>query len=92
MTYKRIDSLAGERVEMPDVDAYIEELIAVSEKHGMSLAHEDTQGSFVVQDVDVLNFQWLRLASVERFSTHTEHKFEESYDDNLRCTCGKVKS
>jgi len=51
--------------ERPDVDAMLEEVIAVCRKHGMSIAHEDCEGAFVIEREDEGNFAWLRCASVK---------------------------
>ena len=37
------------QVDRPDVDAFIEDLVRVFHRHGMSLGHEDTGGAFIVQ-------------------------------------------
>ena len=36
--------------ENPRVDAFLAEIEAVCEKHGLSLAHEDVHGAFIVVD------------------------------------------
>lgn len=38
-------------VEKPKVDAFLTELIEVSKRHGLSLAHEDNHGAFIVGKV-----------------------------------------
>lgn len=45
--------------EKPKVDAFIEELIEVSKRHGLSLAHEDNHGAFIVEKFSEANAQWL---------------------------------
>lgn len=39
-------------VENARVDAFIAELVAVCEKHGFWLGHEDSQGAFVVHALE----------------------------------------
>lgn len=46
----------------PKVDAFIAEILAVCEKHGMSIGHEDTQGAFIVMDYWGSNVEWLQDA------------------------------
>ena len=38
---KRWDRETGEYIKAPEVDAFLEDIVAVCEKHGMSLGHED---------------------------------------------------
>lgn len=47
----------------PKVEKFIDELIAVCKKHGLSLSHEDTQGAFIVEPYSDSNIQWLNDAS-----------------------------
>lgn len=49
--------------ENPKVEKFINELIAVCKKHGLSLSHEDDQGSFVVEPYSDSNIEWLNDAS-----------------------------
>lgn len=51
-----------ENVEAPEVDAFIEELVAVCRRHGYSIAHEDGHGAFVVEPYSESNAEWLREA------------------------------
>lgn len=51
---------------MPDVDAFLEDVIEVCLKHGMSISHEDGHGAFIVENAKETNFAWLRAASVDR--------------------------
>lgn len=48
---KRWDRSSGEwkEVERPDVDAFIEDVIAVCERHGFSISHEDGHGAFEIE-------------------------------------------
>ena len=43
----------------PKAQAFLEDLIAVYRKHGMSLGHEDSQGGFLVEVFDDENVEWL---------------------------------
>lgn len=64
---KRWDGSTGTQTERPDVDAFIEEVLAVCKKHRMSIGHEDGHGSFIVYegaDKAEANADWLRGASV----------------------------
>ena len=43
---------AGEYREVPEVEAFLNELEAVCKRHGMGISHEDGHGSFLVVDYD----------------------------------------
>ncbi|MBJ6366759.1 hypothetical protein [Snuella sedimenti] len=40
--------------------AFIEEVIEVSKKHGLSLGHEDIGGGFIVTNYKNENIEWLK--------------------------------
>jgi hypothetical protein len=50
-------------VENPKIDAFLQEVIEVSIKHGFSIAHEDSHGAFIVEAAYKPNFDWLMEAS-----------------------------
>lgn len=62
---KRWDMSANEHVERPEIDAFLEEVLSVCRKHGLSIAHEDDQGAFVVKPLAEDNLAWLAGAQVE---------------------------
>lgn len=47
----------------PKVKKFINELIAVCKKHGLSLSHEDSQGTFIVEPYSDSNIEWLGEAA-----------------------------
>lgn len=49
--------------ENEKIDTFIEEVIAVSKKHGFSISHEDVHGSFEIEEYSESNISWLREAS-----------------------------
>lgn len=51
-----------ERVENPAIDAFLEEIKEVCKKHNLSIAHEDSQGAFVIEEYDEHNLEWLLAA------------------------------
>jgi hypothetical protein len=64
---KRWDSNVNESVEDPKVDAFLDELLEVCRRHGMSLGHQDGHGSFLVYKlVDEFFYGWLRAAAIEK--------------------------
>ena len=54
----------SDEVEMLRVDAFIEDVVAVCRKHGMSISHEDGHGAFEIKDYDESCSDWLRCAHV----------------------------
>lgn len=63
---KRWSGAANERVEVPEVDAFLAEIEAVCRKHGMTISHEDGHGAFLVEPMSERNLEWLREARDER--------------------------
>src|ERR1035437_6239624 len=43
---------------------FMEALVDVCKRHGMSLAHEDTQGGFIIEKYNEKNIEWLKHAMV----------------------------
>jgi hypothetical protein len=44
------DAKCADPVQQARLKAYLDDLMAVGEKHGLSLCHEDSQGSFLVYE------------------------------------------
>jgi hypothetical protein len=62
---KRLDYAIGEFVDVPeDVALFLDELAGICEKYGFSLAHEDSQGAFIVEPYKKENIYWLLGASL----------------------------
>ena len=51
--------------DVPKAAAFIEEILAVCRKHGLSIAHEDSQGAFIVELYSNIAAQWLSDALVD---------------------------
>lgn len=65
---KRYNEATGEYDEGSPADAFIAELQEVCRKHRLSLAHEDTQGAFVVEEMaDEDDLKWLGNAHLNLF-------------------------
>ncbi len=45
---KRWDCAKNEYIESAEIDAFLAEIRAACRKHGMSIAHEDEHGAFVI--------------------------------------------
>jgi len=52
-------------MENKKIDAFLTEVIAVSQKHNLSIGHEDTHGEFIVQKFSQNNADWLMDATDE---------------------------
>lgn len=59
---KRWDG-AKER-DYPEVDAFLDEVLAVCAKHGISISHEDGHGGFIIDEASIGNEEWLNAAAV----------------------------
>lgn len=53
-------------VEVPCIDAFLEEIDAVCKKHKMSISHEDKGGAFMIVGYNVNDASWLKAASDDR--------------------------
>jgi hypothetical protein len=60
---KRWDVVKNENVENPKIDAFLDEVIAVCRKHGLSITHEDGHGSFEVSPFKEDYAEWLLCAN-----------------------------
>lgn len=60
---KRWGILAWSEVENEKVDAFLREIIEVSRRHGLTISHEDSNGSFVVEGPSETNEQWMMNAA-----------------------------
>ncbi len=57
---------ARRQMEVPEIDAFLDEVIAVCKKHGMSISHEDGHGAFEITAYDETATEWLRGAHDDR--------------------------
>jgi hypothetical protein len=48
--------------QKPQVKTFIEEIIDVCKKHGLSIGHEDTQGAFEIKEYNTDDIEWFRSA------------------------------
>ena len=55
----------GHEVEDPKIDAFLEEIWTVCERHGLGLSHEDGHGSFLVVSIEKADRGWLMNANDE---------------------------
>jgi len=58
--------------QTPQEKDFIEEVIRLSEKHGLSISHEDSHGGFLIKAYSQDNIEQLRAANY----TFIDHKFE----------------
>ena len=63
---KRWQSENGGSSLQPAVDAFLNEVLAVCQKHGFSISHEDRQGAFEVVPFNDYDAGWFYDAIVER--------------------------
>lgn len=60
---KRWSDLEGKYIESENVDKFLEDVIDVCKKHGLSISHEDQHGGFEVEAISDVNLNWLMGAS-----------------------------
>jgi hypothetical protein len=63
---KRWNTKQKKHAESPAVDAFLAEVIEVCRKHGLSISHEDTGGSFEVRQFNQRDSDWLLSANDDR--------------------------
>jgi hypothetical protein len=47
------------KIESEKIDAFLNEIIEVSKRHGLSIGHEDYHGAFKVEKFSQENADWL---------------------------------
>ena len=58
------DVYVGDLVEMPEeMQAFLTDIEVVCREHGLSLAHEDEQGGFLVEELNERNLRWVAGAA-----------------------------
>lgn len=55
-----------EEKEDQQIDNFLNDIVQVCRKYGLSISHEDEHGSFIVTDYDKTYSEWLLAASVRR--------------------------
>lgn len=63
---KRWKRKTAEFEEIPEIDAFLEDIERVCKKHKLSIAHEDTYGSFTIENYQASCMDWLKEASDHR--------------------------
>jgi hypothetical protein len=68
------DDSIGEHIEMPkSMKDFLEDIVAVYKKHGLSISHEDSGGAFIVEEYKEYNIEWL----YEAFKYYKEEAQED---------------
>lgn len=60
---KRSNYMTGAEEEIPQADAFLDEIEAVCRKYGLSISHEDGHGAFKIEPLHEVNIKWLRDAA-----------------------------
>jgi len=50
-------------VSRKDIDEFLDELFDLYERHGFSISHEDTHGSFIIEKNTQENREWMKDCS-----------------------------
>lgn len=57
------DLIKSKFIETPkEMEAFLNDIVEVYERHGLSLSHEDCHGAFIVEDYNERNVRWIRNA------------------------------
>lgn len=62
---KGVSMTAREHVSDQDIDEFLRELEELYRRHGLSLAHEDTHGAFLIEKLSEDNVRWVKDARRE---------------------------
>lgn len=49
-------------VENKKIDTFLEALFKLYKEHGLSIAHEDSHGGFIIENYDEANMKWMSQA------------------------------
>ena len=60
------------KIEKSKLDQFLNDIIKVYKCHNLLLAHEDTQGAFIIQEFKEENVNWLK-----------DSYFDNDYPENL---------
>lgn len=64
-----------EAIKNEKAKAFIDEIIEVSKKHGMSISHEDIGGGFIVEPYDDENIKWISAAYLQQIWIEEDRKY-----------------
>lgn len=53
--------------EAVKIKAFLQEVVALSRKHNLSIAHEDQHGAFLIEEYKDVNITWLMAADYGRY-------------------------
>ena len=56
------DNKNGGYIESPRIDAFLNEIAEVCQRHGLSISHEDQHGGFLITEFGEANIEWLKSA------------------------------
>lgn len=57
--------MTKKEIKASDKAAFLSDLADVCKRHNLSLSHEDGHGSFIVEDYDSRNIEWLLEARLD---------------------------
>jgi len=53
-----------EKKRLGDPEQFINDVLLICAQHNLSIAHEDTQGAFIIEPFKTKNTQWLKEAMI----------------------------
>jgi hypothetical protein len=72
---KTFDKATGEHIPTPErMIQFFAEIDTVCRKYGLTIAHEDTNGSFAIENFKIHNLEWLEQADKNYDEQRLKHK------------------
>ena len=56
------------------IEDFLKEITDVCKKYGISISHEDSQGTFILEDYNEYDIDWLKEASVNIGEKHDDEE------------------
>ena len=63
---KRWNEKINKRIESKEADEFLNDIIEVCKKHGLSLSHEDVGGGFLIDDYNETDTKWVKAAAISK--------------------------
>lgn len=70
----------GDAIVLPkDVKGFLGDYKELCKRYQLSIAHQDTEGAFEIQDYWQENIEWMEEATIKVGSVHTNSRGDVSY-------------
>jgi hypothetical protein len=68
MAGKRLHWNGYDHIKAPEIDRFIDEVVEVCRRHGLSISHEDHHGAFEITEISETKIEWLKKCHDSRGS------------------------